>query len=115
MIDYLELLFLPEAEKREGGEEIPTLPVQKIDSETVAFQSSGMQSELREEEISTKPAEDVEVFFKKPVRIGEEAPVEDERTTGFVFSRSWARERPEELERRLKRVGRRYDSGFYRY
>ena len=44
MIDYLEMLFLPEEAKQMGGEEIPALPGQKVEHEPVDFRWSWSDS-----------------------------------------------------------------------
>lgn len=116
MIDYLELLFLPKEAKQTGGEEIPARSGQKVEHEPVEFRTVSLPEGEEPKEASTKAAGDVEVLDPGRVRLGSE-PVA-ETGEGFSLSVSRMREQPngvEELERRLRRDSRRYDSGFYRY
>ena len=116
MIDYLELLFLPKEAKQTGGEEIPARSGQKVEHEPVEFRTVSLPEGEEPKEASAKAAGDVEVLDPGRVRLGSE-PVA-ETGEGFSMSVSRMREQPngaEELERRLRRDSRRYDSGFYRY
>ena len=116
MIDYLELLFLPKEAKQTGGEEIPARSGQKVEHEPVEFRTVSLPEGEEPKEASTKAAGAVEVLDPGRVRLGSE-PVA-ETGEGFSMSVSRMREQPngaEELERRLRRDSRRYDSGFYRY
>ena len=116
MIDYLELLFLPKEAKQTGGEEIPARSGQKVEHEPVEFRTVSLPEGEEPGEMSTKTVGDVEGFDLGRVRLGSE-PVA-ETGEGFSLSVSRMREQPngaEELERRLRRDSRRYDSGFYRY
>ena len=116
MIDYLELLFVPDVKKEQGGEEFPALSGLKVESEPVEVGRAVIPGAEEGEKISTKPAGDVEVFRRELLRLGEETPRDSERTSGFAALRPRNGERAaEELERRLRRDSRRYDSGFYRY
>ena len=116
MIDYLELLFLSEEEKQPGGEEIPAPPGRKVESEPVEFRTAPMTEGEEAREISTKPLVDVEAF--EPNRAGLPPEPVTETGVGFVLpaaNRQGRSDGAEELERRLRRDSRRYDSGFYRY
>lgn len=116
MIDYLEMLFLPEEAKQMGGEEIPALPGQKVEHEPVDFRTVSLPDGEEPKEASTKAAGDVEVLDPGRVRLGSEPVAEPGE--GFSLSVSRMREQAngeEKLERRLRRDSRRYDSGFYRY
>ena len=116
MIDYLEMLFLPEEAKQMGGEEIPALPGQKVEHEPVEFRTVSLPDGEEPKEASTKAAGAVEVLDPGRVRLGSESVAETGE--GFSLSVSRMREQPngaEKLERRLRRDSRRYDSGFYRY
>jgi len=126
MIDYLERLFVPE--KR----------VEERESET-GFRFASLGEEGAEEMILPRLAPEepweggqarehllpeLHVPFRRPesippeelarvIRRGEE-PV-FERQSPRISQRPQARERQEELERRLRRDSRRYDSGFFWY
>ena len=116
MTDYLEMLFAPRGEFEQGGEDIPALGALREEHEPEQLHRAVMTREENAAKTPPKPAGDVEVFFRPLSRPGEEPPLEEDKQSGFP------RLRPpdgysgaEELERKLRRDSRRYDSGFYRY
>ena len=116
MIDYLEQLFRIEEEKEQGGEEISALPGVKPDSEPVEFRVPAIPEGEEVVRVSTKPAWDVENFTAGRQLPGTEPVQEGEApSTAPVAPRRERSEEGRELERRLRRASRRYDSGFYRY
>ena len=116
MIDYLEQLFLVEAENMQGGEEIPALPRMKVEQELVDFRAPVIPEGEVVEEVSTKAGGDVEIFLPRSSRVLSEPLQEAERTSAVpVFRRREEAAGVQELEHRLRRDSRRYDSGFYRY
>ena len=116
MTDYLEMLFLPRAELEQGGEEIPALRGLREEHEPEQMRKAVLTQEQSGAEASTKPVRDVEVFFRPVTRPGEETPIEEGERPGFSrMLRPRVEDSSEELERKLRRDSRRYDSGFYRY
>lgn len=116
MTDYLERLFLTE-EKNVGGEEVVAVPAASgAEGETAQLRRPDIPAAEPVEEMSTNPSWDVEIPARPGVRLGEEPPFEREEDLQFIPHRPMDVERAgEELERRLRRDSRRYDSGFYRY
>ena len=116
MTDYLERLFLTE-EKNVSGEEVVAVPAASgAEGETAQLRRPDIPASEPVEEMSTNPDRDVEVPARAGMRLGEEPPFEGEEKPGFTSRRPMDVERAgEELERRLRRDSRRYDSGFYRY
>ena len=116
MTDYLERLFLPEGEKMAAGEEISLPAAVRVDAEAAEFRTLVIPEGEQAEEMSTNPSRDVDVFSGRTVRPGEEVPGEPVLRGEVSHRPSRIGERVEEdLERRLRRDSRRYDSGFYRY
>lgn len=116
MTDYLEMLFAPRGEFEQGGEEIPALRALREEHEPEQLHKAAIVREESTEEASPKPAGDVEVFFKPLGRPGEEPPIAEEKQPGFPRMGPPDGQRGAvELERKLRRDSRRYDSGFYRY
>ena len=116
MTDYLELLFLPEAENMRGGEDIPALSGVKTERDPVDFRIPVIPEEERVEETSTKVGGDVEIFLPGRSRVPSEPLQETERPTAVTVPRRQGEAGvAQELERRLRRDSRRYDSGFYWY
>lgn len=127
MIDYLERIFAPAS----GAEEETEAPLKKgdvMESETVEFRVPNIPAEDERETVSTKERADVEVTGRvRPFLPGEnpenmKIPMPEEHSGVFEGERVWTApktaptvEAGEELERRLRRESRRYDSGFYRY
>ena len=116
MIDYLEQLFLPEAKNMKDGEDLPALPGIKVEQEQVEFRVPAIPEGESVEEVSTKAGGDVEIFLPPGSRVLPESPQEAERnSTASAPRRQEETAGAQELERRLRRDSRRYDSGFYRY
>lgn len=116
MTDYLEMLFAPREEFGQGGEDIPALRALREEHEPKQLPKAVMAREEPEAEPSPNLTRDVEVFFKPLLRPGEETPLEGEKESVFFRMRPPDGQRgAEELERKLRRDSRRYDSGFYRY
>ena len=116
MTDYLEMLFVPRGEFEQGGEGLPALRALREEHEPEQLPKAVIAREETAAETSPKPERDVEVFFRPLSRPGEEVPLEGEKEPGFSRMRPPDGQRgAEELERKLRRDSRRYDSGFYRY
>ena len=116
MTDYLERIFLAEEKNVGGGGEAERPAAAGVETETEEFRRPELPAAEPVEEMSTNPSRDVEIPARPGVRLGEEPPFEGEKDPGFIPRRPMDVERAgEELERRLRRDSRRYDSGFYRY
>ena len=116
MTDYLEMLFLPRGDLEQGGEEIPALRGLREEHEPEQMRKAVLTQDESERETSPKPLRDVEVFFESVTRPGEEPSLEEgERPRFSRMLRPTVEGSAEELERKLRRDSRRYDSGFYRY
>ena len=116
MTDYLERIFLVEEKNVGGGGEDGRTTVAVVEGEAAQFRRPEIPAAEPVEEMSTNSGRDVEVPARPLVHPGEEPPFEGEKDPGFIPRRPVDVERAgEELERRLRRDSRRYDSGFYRY
>ena len=116
MTDYLERIFLVEEKNAGGGGEADRTTVAVVEGEAAQFRRPEIPAAEVVEEMSTNPGRDVEFPAPPVVRPGEEPPFEGEKNPGFIPRRPMDVERAgEELERRLRRDSRRFDSGFYRY
>ena len=116
MTDDLEMLFAPRGEFEQGGEGLPALRALREEHEPEQLPKAVIAREETAAETSPKPERDVEVFFRPLSRPGEEPPFEAEKQPeAFRMLRPDEQRGAEELERKLRRDSRRYDSGFYRY
>ena len=128
MIDYLERLFVREEHQREGEEDIASPSFLQMEEDVEALPVSRIRDEAQwqseavrrlEQALSVPesgnrrlPAEQPE-SLPRPVLTREEAAFEPYSFPERHFSRET--DGAQELERRLRRDSRRYDSGFFLY